>query len=538
MFARNLGLPLQLLLFCLATPHLPAQSRQAPPGTFKDLNDAIAGDAVLIRDKQLFVDDYVIGALQGVQKVLNQPVKHPGNPLLVRDRAWEESGPGYGSVLYDADEKLFKMWYTFWRQVEGTSTSLMCYATSRDGITWTKPVTDKTGQTNLLAHPAIQGFQCPGVFKDPGDPDPRRRYKMLFSCNPDGTAKTWMTSAATSADGLRWNPVTPTALIPFSDTQVCPFWDRQHQRYVALLRFGPPNTRIVSRIESLDFRHWSPKVTVLRRTPMDAALSTQFYQTAPFPYASVYFGLIAAYHGETIKPIPKDKPWVDRKNLQLCFSRDGVLWHRVGQRGAISAAEFQQDRDWQQVAQNAVFLPYGEKDKDWDWGAVSPYFTAEPIVVGDQIWFYYMAQNGRNWWNFKGDPPKRDPQAKPPKKGVGLATLRLDGFVSLETKQQGTVTTKPVVFLGDTLLVNADARGGKLLVEAVDLDGKPIPGFAAADCRPITTDSVRHVVTWNEKPDCHLLQARPIRLRFSLTNARLFAFEPAIRRNHYLQSYD
>ncbi|MEO1999187.1 MAG: hypothetical protein ABGZ17_28405, partial [Planctomycetaceae bacterium] len=254
--------------------------------------------------------------------------------------------------------------------------------------------------------------------------------------------------------------------------------------------------------------------------------------------ASVYFGLIAAYHGETIKPIPKDKPWTDRKNLQLCFSRDGVLWQRVGQRGAISAAEFQQDRDWQQVAQNAVFLPYGEKDKDWDWGAVSPYFTAEPIVVGDQIWFYYMAQNGRNWWNFKGDPPQRDPQAKPPKKGVGLATLRLDGFVSLETKQQGTVTTKPVVFLGDTLLVNADARGGKLLVEALDADGKPIPGFAAADCRPITTDSVRHVVTWNDKPDCHLLQARPIRLRFSLTNARLFAFETAIRRNHYLQSYD
>ena len=107
MFARNVRRPLQILMLCLATSHLPAQSRQAPPGTFKDLNDAIAGDALLIRNKQLFVDDYVIGERQGLRKVLNQPVKHPGNPLLVRDRAWEESGPGYGSVLYDSDEKLF-----------------------------------------------------------------------------------------------------------------------------------------------------------------------------------------------------------------------------------------------------------------------------------------------------------------------------------------------------------------------------------------------------------------------------------------------
>ena len=76
----------------------------------------------------------MIAELKGVKKVLNQLVKHRKNPLLVRDRPWEESGPDYGTVHYDADEKLFKMWYTFYREVEGTSTSLMCYATSTDGI--------------------------------------------------------------------------------------------------------------------------------------------------------------------------------------------------------------------------------------------------------------------------------------------------------------------------------------------------------------------------------------------------------------------
>ena len=110
-------------------------------------------------------------------------------------------------------------------------------------------------------------------------------------------------------------------------------------------------------------------------------------------------------------------------------------------------------------------------DKDWDWGTVSPYFTPEPIIVGDEIWFYYMAQNGRNWWTYTGDPPRKDPKAKEPRKGVGLATLRLDGFVSVETEKQGTLTTKPLLFLGDTLIVNANAKGGSLGVEALDSGG-------------------------------------------------------------------
>ena len=536
MFARCCFL---LIFFPCLWPHSAvAQSRQAPPGVFKDLNDAIVGDALILHGKQLFIDDYVIADLKDVKRVLNQPKKHPKNPLLVRDRPWEESGPGYGTVHYDSDAKLYKMWYTFWRKVEGTSTSLMCYATSPDGIAWTKPIIDKRSGANVLRHPPIQGFQCPGVFKDPVERDPARRYKMLFSCNPDGTAKTWMTSAAYSADGLHWEPIEPTSLIPFSDTQVCPFWDRRRQRYVAILRFGPPNTRIISRTESDDFLHWSPKVTVLRRTPMDAPLATQFYQMAPFPYGDVYFGLIAAYHSETLKPIPPDKLWTDRKNLQLTFSRNGVTWQRVGKRGVIPASELQRDRDWRRVAEDAVFLPFGEKDKEWDWGTVSPYFTPEPIIVGDEIWFYYVAQNGRNWWNYTGDPPQKDPRAKEPRKGVGLATLRLDGFVSVETKTEGTLTTKPLVFLGDTLLINADARGGSLVVEALDPDDKPIKGFTRSECEPVSSDSVRHIVAWRGQRDCRLLQGRPIKLRFYLQNAKMFSFEPTTRHNHYLQSYE
>ncbi|MDA0832687.1 MAG: hypothetical protein O2955_03220 [Planctomycetota bacterium] len=516
-----------------------AQSRQAPPGMFKDLDDEIAGGAAIVRGAQLFVDDVIIEEMSGVEKSLHQPIKYEGNPILVRDKPWEDSGPGYGTVHFDVDENLFKMWYSVWKQGKEPSTAYLCYAVSSDGIEWTKPIIDDGHNTNLVQQPDLDGFQCPGIFKDLRESNPNRRYKMLFSCAPDGTSKTWMSSIAFSPDGLTWQASDDPAVIPFSDTQLCPFWDQRQQRYVAFLRFGPPNTRIISRIESEDFLHWSPKVTVLRKTKMDDPMATQFYQMAPFPYGNYYFGLIAAYHNETLKQPTTDSPWTDRKNLQLAYSRNGVTWSRVGKNGTIPTRELNDDKDWLPIAQDAIFLPYGEKDKDWDWGTVSPYFTPQPIIVNDEIWMYYMAQNGRNWWTYTGDPPKFDPDAKEPDLGVGLAKLRLDGFVSIDAGDtEGTLTTKPLIFLGDTLEVNTNAEGGSLLVEALDEDGNSIEGFGKQQADPISSDHVRHVVRWNGDADCHLLQGRPIRLRFHLKNSKLYSFTPRITLNHYLQSYD
>ena len=114
-------------------------------------------------------------------------------------------------------------------------------------------------------------------------------------------------------------------------------------------------------------------------------------------------------------------------------------------------------------------------------------------------------------------------------------------FLSKETRTKrpsSTLTTKPLVFIGDTLEVNANAAGGSMRVEALDAKGKVIEGFSKANCQAITTDSVRHVLKWKGKKDCHLIQARPIRLRFYLKKAKLYSFTPRIRNKHYVQSYD
>ena len=106
-----------------------------------------------------------------------------------------------------------------------------------------------------------------------------------------------------------------------------------------------------------------------------------------------------------------------------------------------------------------------------------------------------------------------------------------------------TVAVAVIVMAVTTTVVSALTTftrdvGGSVTVEAIGADGKVIEGFSKDDCEPITSDSVRHILKWKGSEDCQLIQARPIKLRFYLTKAKLYSFTPRIRHEHYIQSYD
>src|SRR5436305_5158703 len=110
--ASRTFLGLSLAVWLSGAPVL-AQHRKAPPGMFRDLDDEIVGRAVVIHGKQLFIDDYLIEEIKGAKKVLNQPVKHPRNPLIRQEKPWEHSIT-YGAVAHDKADGLYKLWYQIW----------------------------------------------------------------------------------------------------------------------------------------------------------------------------------------------------------------------------------------------------------------------------------------------------------------------------------------------------------------------------------------------------------------------------------------
>jgi len=105
-------------------------------------------------------------------------------------------------------------------------------------------------------------------------------------------------------------------------------------------------------------------------------------------------------------------------------------------------------------------------------------------------------------------------------------TLRLDGFVSIKAPLSGgELVTRPVTFTGRSLTVNfATSAAGDLRVELQDSDGSPLPGFTLEDADPAFGDAIERTLHWRAGSDVSSLAGRPVRLRFVLRDADLYAF--------------
>lgn len=71
----------------------------------------------------------------------------------------------------------------------------------------------------------------------------------------------------------------------------------------------------------------------------------------------------------------------------------------------------------------------------------------------------------------------------------------------------------------------ATSAAGQVRVELQDADGKPIPGFSLDDCEPIWGDHIARIVKWKSGNDVTTLAGKPVRVRFELSDADLFAIQ-------------
>jgi len=106
-------------------------------------------------------------------------------------------------------------------------------------------------------------------------------------------------------------------------------------------------------------------------------------------------------------------------------------------------------------------------------------------------------------------------------------TLRIDGFASVHADYKpGELVTKPFTFTGKQLTLNlSTSAAGGIKVEIQDASGQAIPGFALADCSELNTDDLARVVSWKNGSDVSSLAGKPVRLRFHLKDADLYALQ-------------
>ena len=482
---------------------------------------------VLGQHRQLFVDNYVIAEMQGVKQVLNEATRFTAAPVLKPEHPWEGVDVYlYGSVIYDESKKLFKMWYAAWGPKSNTRG---CYATSPDGITWNKPNLgliefEGSKDNNLIPWYAL------GMIYSPDDPDPARRYKSLAGRR-----------GQFSSDGLRWTIPVESKKIPggIVSDNVIPFcYDELSDRYVAFGKVnrlsGKHGRRSVSVAFSKDFLEWTNAEMVLVPDARDDELAiertaqlrdrvvffeedanlrnAQFYGMCGFPYEGMYLGLLWVFDISGWTP--------EAKKISAAGGEDGpVQVELVSSRNLLN---------WDRAGQRKLLIPAGAKGS-WEAGQI--YTVNRPIIVGDEIWIYYGGIGETHGHPMYQDVKKY--QEAQPNSGIGLATLRLDGWVSIDAgPEEGTVTTKPVVFKpGEMLVINAAAPEGSIAVEILDsTTGEPLAGFEKKMCQVFRGDSVRHTVTWDGNADLTELAnftewtGKPVSLRFYLRNTKLYSF--------------
>ena len=465
---------------------------------------------------QLFVDKVLVRETEHVSFMQHPARKHPENPLVKADLpsdGWRLEI--YGNVIYDEEEKLFKMWY-IGEECEAFPNYGTRYATSQDGVHWEKPMvgtvhSDKYEKHNVIQEEALLA----SVMKDNADPDPNRRYKMICWLQ-----KTRGYQTMVSADGLHWTRLSQKPICRGGDV-ITGYYDAQRGLYVAFPKIGTEvrghNRRVFWLITSKDFETWTePKLVIYPDLRDDASslarieevrpildvpdnpdlMRTEFYGIGAYPAESCTLAFVWVF---TVNNNARYGNQEGPGELQLAVSRDLEHWERPFRTPCV---------------------PRG-KLGEWDCGFFCTQSRA--LRVGDEVWLYYVGSNYTHGTPclYRAEGTGRLTKYTG---AIGLAIWDLDRFVSADAPAEGgTLTTVPIVFEGRRLELNARTHeDGAIIVHLCDAAGKPLDGYGPSD--PVTGDNLRHPVTWGERKHVSSLAGKPITLRFEMRRAELFAF--------------
>jgi len=202
----------------------------------------------------------------------------------------------------------------------------------------------------------------------------------------------------------------------------------------------------------------------------------------PFVYGDLVLGFLHVLHYRGPGPANDDGPM----DVQLVYTRDGRTWRRLEDRRPVISPGIK-----------------GSFDGGMIMGTANGAF-----VHGDRLIVYYTASNTTH-----------GALVKDKHFTIGRASWPRDRLVALEAKDKpAAVVTKAFKLEGYKLEVNVDAKAGWVRVELLDENEKAISGFSSTSKN---LDKLRLAPKWNLSK----LKGRTVKLRFTLQNAKLYAFD-------------
>jgi hypothetical protein len=441
---------------------------------------------------ELMTDRHLIDRLENARLHLNPPERK--EIVLRMERAWERRGSGVHSCVFRDGGKI-KMYYRGTADVsdDENETRYCCYAESADGIRWERPelgIVEFRGSTRnniVMAGRFARNFS-PFIDTNPDCP-PEQRYKAIAGNRKDGLV------GYVSGDGLHWRNIREEPLMTDGafDSHNVAFWDNLRKRYVCYSRYFARPTpdspvfagiRRIQSCESDDFIHWGPQ----RPNIYGEGVPLEHFDAnavIPCPGAEhMYLSFPMRLMPERYKIDGFPKAGVS--DIVFMSSRDGVHWDR----------EFLE-----------AWVRPGRDRRNW---------TARSLIVARGIidttpdeFSFYICEHYE--WNDAC---------------IRRLAIPRHRFASVRAGYgEGGFVTKPVIFEGSRFVINySTSAAGSVLVQLEDEDGNPIPGFGFGDCELIFGNELDHTVVWNGVGELSALAGKPVRIRFKLKDADIYAF--------------
>lgn len=440
---------------------------------------------------ELMVDDFLVETTREAGLVLHEPRR--AEIVLVADQPWEGPTSAYFTVLKDGG--IIRLYYR--GSVDGSDHSdeqVTCVAESRDGIHFTRPnlglIEVRGSKANNVVWKGVESHNFAPFL----DRNPRvradERYKALGGVKQPG--RNWHQGATpgglyafASADGIVWRKLrdTPVMTQGAFDSLNLAFWDSARERYACYSRIFAQGVRAVQSASSADFLAWGAATPNRYAAGVPAE---HFYTSATLPCPGAEHLLVAFpmrfVPGRHKVPAHKTPGASDAVFMS---SRDGVAW----------------DRTFLQA-----WVRPGPDERNWTDRSNMPAWGIVESAPGE--WSMYISEHYR--W---------------PENRIRRLVLPRHRLAAMHAGPRGgEFTTRPVVSTGRRLVLNyATSAAGSVQVEIQDENGRPLPGHALGDMAPLFGDELDAVATWKTAATLPSLDGKPVRLRFVLKDADLFA---------------
>ncbi len=441
---------------------------------------------------QLLVDDALIAQMRNVRLKLHSP--QPQEVVLRFDAPWEGNNSAYATVLQDGPE--YRLYY---RAFGNSDREYTCVALSTDGIHWKRPslglIEFKGSKDNNIFFTgqakAFWEAHCfsPFIDHNPAVP-PAQRYKAVTATKvpPDNHREL---IAYVSPDGMHWELLRREPIIREGafDSHNTAFWNAAAGQYVCYMRAGQKGKKSIARATSRDFLNWTRPVLLDfgDTTPEHFYTNGIFaYPRAPHLYLGLPMRFVHPTERKTIGFTPRTTDGFS--DAVFMSSQDGLHWNRP----------FME-----------AFIRPGLNPANWGNAHINQTPVWGILQTGPtELSVYWMENYDAIPWLRRG-------------------TVRLDGFASVNAPYAGGEwTTRPLIFAGRRLLLNcATSAVGSIRVEIQDAQGRPIPGYTLADALEIWGDELARPVGWKSGADVSRLAGQPVRLRFAMKDADVYALQ-------------